>query len=256
MAEKSLVTTDQQAGEYLQKFGKSLSDYAIRKYDHTAFLKSAMLAIADSKELADCLNSEPGKRSLFNALRYASTTGLSLNPQEGKSALIAYGGKIQYQVMKNGMVDLALESGKVDFITAEYVKTNDKFTLTKSVSGDDYKHEPALKDRGDIMGYYAALRLKNGSTHVKWFTAEEISAHRKKYSEKSFMPEIGYGLKTVLKALLRSVSISTDLDTAIANDDFFEADFRVNHGTSADEAAKKLQDDKKPVDTVEQGDLL
>ena len=256
MANNLPITTDSQAGEFLQKFGKSLKDYAVRKYDQTAFLKSAMIAIADNADLSACLKTEEGKRSLFSALRYAGSTGLSLNPQEGKAALIPYKGKIQYQIMKNGMVELALESGKVDFITAEYVKSGDKFVLKKSISGDDYTHEPALKDRGEVIGYYSALRLSSGSTHVKWFTSEEIADHRKKYSEKSFMPEIGYGIKTAMKALLRSVSISRDLDEAIATDDFFEADFTV-HGTTAEEATEKLKDKKQTVkpDPV-QGDLL
>ena len=76
------ATTDSLAGDFLKSFGKSLKDYAVRDYNQTSFLKSAMIAIADSKDLSECLNTDAGKRSLFSALRYAATTGLSLNPQE------------------------------------------------------------------------------------------------------------------------------------------------------------------------------
>ncbi len=234
------ATQDSLAGDFLKSFGRSLKDYAVRDYNQTSFLKSAMIAIADSKDLSECLTTDAGKRSLFSALRYAATTGLSLNPQEGKAALIPYSGKIQYQVMKNGMIDLALESGKVEFITADYVKENDKFSIKKSVHGDEYVFEPALKDRGDVLGYFSALKMKSGSTHVKWFTAEEIKDHRNKYSSKTQMPETGYGIKTALKALLRGISISDELDNAIGADDFFEAEFTVK-GTSADDAAEKLK---------------
>ena len=237
------ATTDSLAGDFLKSFGRSLKDYAVRDYNQTSFLKSAMIAIADSKDLSECLTTDAGKRSLFSALRYAATTGLSLNPQEGKAALIPYGGKIQYQIMKNGMIDLALESGKVEFITADYVKENDKFSIKKSVHGDEYTFEPALKDRGNILGYFSALKMKSGSTHVKWFTAEEIKEHRQKYSSKTQMPETGYGIKTALKALLRGISISDELDNAIGADDFFEAEFTVK-GTSADDAAEKLKEKK------------
>lgn len=237
------ATTDSLAGDFLKSFGRSLKDYAVRDYNQTSFLKSAMIAIADSKDLSECLNTDAGKRSLFSALRYAATTGLSLNPQEGKAALIPYGGKIQYQVMKNGMIDLALESGKVEFITADYVKENDKFSIKKSVHGDEYTFEPALKDRGNVLGYFSALKMKSGSTHVKWFTAEEILKHRQTYSSKTQMPETGYGIKTALKALLRGISISDELDNAIGADDFFEAEFTVK-GTSADDAAEKLKEKK------------
>jgi len=247
MAEKNLpVTIDQQAGQFLQAFGKSLDGYAMRKYDQTAFLKSAMLAISDNHTLAECLKTDAGKKSLFAALRYAATTGLSLNPQEGKAALIGYKNKagemiINYQVMKNGMLDLALESGKVEFITADYVKANDKFDLTKTAEGDNYSFSPALKNRGEIIGFYAALKLKSGPTYVKWLTVEEVENFRDRYSAMyKFNPDSspwkksfdGMGVKTVMKALLRSVRSSDDLDTAIASDDFFEADFKV-HGIPA-----------------------
>lgn len=251
------VSSDTAAGEFLQKFGKSLKDYAVREYNQTSFLKSAMIAIADNKELSECLTTESGKRSLFSALRYAATTGLSLNPQEGKAALIPYGGKIQYQVMKNGMIDLALESGKVEFITADYVKENDAFSIKKSIHGDEYEFSPALKDRGELLGFYAALKMKDGATHVKWITADEVSEHRKKYSSRTQMPESGYGIKTILKALLRNVSISDELDNAIGADDFFEAEFTVKHGTTADDAAEKMKSVKpEPEKSDKQGDLL
>jgi phage RecT family recombinase len=256
MSQSTAVSTDAAAGDFLNKFQKSLKDYAIRKYDGRAFLKSAMIAIADSPTLAECLKTDAGKRSLFNAMRYAATTGLSLNPQEGKAALIGYSGKIQYQVMKNGMIDLALESGKVEFITADYVRENDEFRITKSIDGDKYTFAPALRDRGGVLGYYAALKLASGATHVKWLTAEEVKAHREKYSKASQMPEIGYGVKTVMKALLRSVSISDALDRVIGQDDAIEAEFTV-HGTTADDVAAALSKPDKPVKPeAEQGELL
>ena len=68
------------------------------------------------------------------------------------------------------------------------------------------------------------------------------------------MPEAAYGIKTVLKALLRSISISDELDNAIGADDFFEAEFTVK-GTSADDAAEKLKE-KKPDIKPEGGSLL
>ncbi len=243
-AENAIMPVDKVASEFLQKFGKSLEEYAIREYNHGAFLKSAMIAMVDNSDLSAALKTDQGKMSLFSALRYAATVGLSLNPQEGKSCLIPYGNKIQYQIMKNGMIDLAMESGKVEFIACDYVRENDKFSLTKSVHGDEYNFIPAIKNRGDVLGYFAALKLRSGGTHVKWMTTEEIIEHRKKYSEKSRMPETGYGLKTIMKALLRSVSISTDLDTAIGADDFYEAEFKVEKGTGAEAAAEKLKAEK------------
>lgn len=247
MADKNLpVSVDSLAGGFLQEYGKSLAEYAVRDYNQGTFLKSAMIAIVDNQDLVKLVNTPAGKKQLFGALRYAATIGLSLNPHEGKACLIPYGNKIQYQVMKNGMIDLAMESGKVDFITAEYVRENDKFSLKKTVNGDEYEHIPAIKSRGALLGFYAALKLRNGKTHLKWMTAEEMDEWRKKFSSKTQMPEIGYGLKTIMKALLRNISISDALANAVGADDFYEADFSATPadpepGASAEDVAEALQ---------------
>jgi phage RecT family recombinase len=270
MTDKNLPATKESlTGQFLQHFGKSLKEYAIRKYDETAFLKSAMIAIVEKPELVEVLKTEQGKLSVYNALRYAATTGLSLNPAEGKSALIGFKGKdgnfkVSYQIMKNGMVDLALESGKVEFLSSDLVRQNDKFELKKSMQGDDYNFIPAMKDRGEVIGFFAALKLKSGATHVKWMTVEEINEMRDSYSATfKYNPENspwsksfnGMGLKTVMKALLRNISISPEIDNAVGADDFYETDFK-SYGTP-ETAIKKIEAaDEKVVAKKEPDDLL
>ena len=245
----------------IKDYAPALLEYAVRKYDQTAFLKSAMLAIESNPDLKKCITTDIGKASFIQSLRFASTTGLSLNPQEGKSALVPRSTKsgatiVTYQVMKNGMIDLALESGKVEFIEADYVKKNDHFTgIRKTMDGVNYEFSPALKERGDLLGFFAVMKMKSGATHGKWFTLDEITAHRKQYSEKSYMPEIGYGLKTTVKALLRSVSISAEIDALVKSDDAWTIEPE-QRGVTATETAEKLKTEKKPVDSTVQGDLL
>jgi recombination protein RecT len=248
----------------IKEYAPALSEYAVRKYDQTAFLKSAMLAIESNPELKKCITTDIGKASFIQSLRYASTTGLSLNPQEGKAAIIPrktkqgdkYVDVVTYQVMKNGMIDLALESGKVEFIEADYVKKNDHFTgIRKTMDGVNYEFSPALKDRGELIGFFAVMKMKSGATHGKWYTLQEINDHRKQYSEKSYMPEIGYGLKTTVKALLRSVSISAEIDAIVKTDDAWTIEPE-QRGVTATETAEKLKTEKKVVDSTVQGDLL
>ena len=246
---------DNAVGLYLKESAKSLSQYAVTKYNQDAFIKSAMLAIVDNPAIKECLTTPAGKTSLFNALRYASTTGLSLNPQQGKAALIGYGGKVQYQVMKNGIIDLAMRSGKVEFVTCDTVRENDKFEVEKTSDGDKFSFKPAMKDRGKISGFFAACKLTTGSTMIKWMTVEEIEDHRDRYSSmfkakpeaspwsKSFE---GMGLKTVIKALFRNLSISDELDAAMGSDDKSENEIiNITPGFSSDDAAAKLSEKKK-----------
>jgi len=267
MTEKQIVSIDSSAGDFLKKFSKTLEGYAVRKYDSGAFLKSAMLAIVNSDILSECLMTEKGTKSLYNSMRYAASTGLSLNPSEGEAALIAYRSKnevvINYQIMKNGMITIAMESGKVESLQADYVKENDTFILKKTASGDDYDFSPALKERGEVIGFYASLKMTNGMTHVKWMTKDEIEKHRDTYSimykknqENSpwHKSPVGMGLKTVIKALLSTIKISKELDSALQSDDFIDADFTISPGMSANETADKL---KKKIEKKEGGgDLL
>jgi phage RecT family recombinase len=255
MSNKNLtVVKDENIGQYLEKFGKGLNNYAFRKYNHNSFIKSAMLAISENKDLRDCIKTQPGRLSLFHALKYAATTGLSLNPQEGKAALIPYSGKVQYQIMKNGMIEIAMESGKVEFITCDLVRDNDNFKIKKSVQGDEYEFIPALKDRGEIIGFFAGLKFKSGFTHMCWMTVEEVEEHRDQYAafkgEKSawFKSFPGMGIKTVLKRLLHSVYISDNMDKLIGTDDQFEGDTieLSKNGFSAEDVTEEIKKtDKK-----------
>lgn len=235
----NMIPIEKQAGDFLKSLQGTLSTYAVRSYGEERFIKTAMIALVMNKDLQECLTTNEGKASMVNALRMAAGTGLSLNPQEGKAALIAYSAKVnnrwvktaQYQVMKNGMVELALDSGKVKFITSETVRAADKFTLRKTMSGDEYDFEPARKNRGEPDGFFAAVGMLDGTTHCRYMTIEEVQEHRDKYAKgllddkgnpkqghtwnKSFL---GMAEKTVLKRLLRNVHISVEVDQVIGAD--------------------------------------
>lgn len=253
MNEKNLTITDNDVGRYLETMKQSLSKYAVKNYNQDSFFKSAMLAIVENDNLRACLTTPQGKASLFNALRYAATTGLSLNPQEGKACLIAYGGKVQYQVMKNGLLSLAMDSGQVSLIQAEAVRINDEFKLTKTSDGDSYFFSPALRDRGDFLGFFASVKFKNGNKCVCWMTKKEIEDHRDTYSAMfKSKPEVspwkksfeGMAIKTVLTKLIRNLIISDDLDRVIGTDDMFEGE-TINvskNGYSAEDITKEIQE--------------
>jgi phage RecT family recombinase len=251
--QNQLVTVESQAKDFLQKqIAPVLADYAVREYGHTQFIKSAMIAISMDDNLQEAMGTKEGKAGLVNAMRMAAGTGLSLNPQEGKAALICYNKKINngwvkipsYQVMKNGLIQLALESGKVEFITAETVREADQFSMSKTMNGDEYNFSPARKSRGTIDGFFAAVKMKTGECHTRYMTAEEVGEHRQQFSDKTKMPEEGYGQKTVLKKLLNNLHICQQIDNAIGaeNAETHEViEVRAEKGTSADQLQQKLE---------------
>lgn len=212
----------------LTKFQDTLQKYAVTDYEFGTWARTALLCIEDNDKLMDCLRTDNGQRSLVHALKYAAQTGLSLNPQEGKAALIAYSGTVQYQVMKSGLKELAMRSGKVAHITADVVFKNDDFDVEKTTEGDTYRFRPCLDDRGDVRGFYAAIKMISGEAHVAYMSLKEIEDHRNSYAanqngpwKKSF---IGMGIKTVLKKLLRLVDIGVEASVAVGADDSSEAE--------------------------------
>jgi phage RecT family recombinase len=227
------VANDKMISDFLIERRDKLVQYAIRGYDANAFVRSAFMAISQNRELQACLKTDDGRDSLYNALRLAASTGLSLNPQEGKAALVAYNGIASYQIMKNGLIELALASGQVEYITSDYVCEHDTFFIEKKMDGDGdvYRFSPALTKRGPIIGFFAAIKLTSGKGHVAWMTTEEIDQFRATYARgRADNPKSpwntsfsGMGIKTVIKKLLRSLNLSPDTTSAIIGDDISDA---------------------------------
>jgi phage RecT family recombinase len=257
MTQKSLAVIEKSAADFLTGLKATLPTYAIREYRPETFVKSAMIAIVSNDKLQECLTSNEGKASLINAMRMAAGNGLSLNPQEGKAALIPYSKKVgqnkwvqtaQYQVMKNGLIELALESGKVEFITADTVRAGDNFTLTKTMNGDEYFFSPARVDRGEIDGFFAAVKMKDGTCHTVYMANDQSLEHRERFSKKTAMPVEGYGQKTALKRLLNNLHISPELSQAVGSDNIQEAellDYPAESGTGAEDLEAALNDQKE-----------
>jgi recombination protein RecT len=221
----------------LQEWTPRLEGYKLRKYDSNAFVRSAFLAIQTNENIVKAMQTKNGQASLYNAMCYAAATGLSLNPQEGKAALIAYGDKVDYQIMSNGLKEIALSAGKIIQVVSDVVKSKDDFKILKTSDGDKYQWSPALADRGEAIGYFCAIRLKSGINHVEYMTKHEVEEHRDKYAKRSAYDSSGkprYGsawwtsfdgmaLKTVVKQILRRVSVGVEsenfvLDSVIKND--------------------------------------
>ena len=254
--EKQLETMSKAMQNYFSEISSNLSGYN-KNANVKDFLMSASLMISESSELRGCLNTPAGKNSLYKALKYGVITGLSLNPQEGKAALIAYNGNVQYQIMKNGLIELAMESGKVQSITSDTVRENDEFKIVKSPDTDTYTFSPARKNRGSIDGFFAAVKLTNKICHLKYMAIEDVEAHRDSYSAlfkakptlspwtKSFE---GMALKTVIKALFRSLSISPKMDQTVGLDDKIEIEEPIS--------ITPITPDDKPTDPEELKDKI
>ncbi len=181
---------------------------------YQAWKQDAALAIIENADLRACMTTEAGRISLVRALQRSASTGLSLNPQLGESALVAINGAVSFWPMKNGIVRKAMETGAIEYVEAGTVFVNDTFRIRKSARGDDYEFEPALEDRGAVRGYFAVAVLKSGRSVLEFWTHAQAEEHKKKFGKGLSKPGSAWNTnagamheKSVLKALLSGLHL-------------------------------------------------
>jgi recombinational DNA repair protein RecT len=223
---------------------------AIRGYNKKAFIASLIMTIYETDGVRSCLASAEGRRSLYNAMMRAGSLGLSLNPQEGKACIVPYKGEAAYQIMKEGYIELILETGAVSYVKSWTVYENDTLIgPSETENGATYQFAPARKNRGTIDGCIAVAGLNDGKSIALYMNAEEIAEWKKKYSPYSRLSLREYGEKTVIKRLCRSIKLPMlkGLDEVILQEEADEEAALRNvtpheeKGVDAEELAGKLE---------------
>lgn len=217
-----------------------------------AWKQDAALAVIENDDLRNCMATEPGKISMVRALQRSASSGLSLNPQKGESALVPINGKVNFWPMKNGLCKKALETGALEYIEANTVFEGDAFKLKKSARGDDYDFEPGVENRGHAKGFFAVAVLKNGRSIVEYWPMSQAKEHRDKFAKGKDRASSAWNTnfnamceKSVLKALLTGLylpQLSTllEMDNEIEQAEMRDVTEPQHKGTSADNLAADL----------------
>jgi len=258
--------TVQTISTQVHEWAPSLKDFALTEFNQQHFFKTAIMAISETPALMECMETPAGRSSLYSAMKRAFSTGLSLNPQEGKAAIIAYKGKAKYQIMKEGAIDIIFDSGDIKTLMVEIVYAADEFSIEKSNQGDIYHFSPARSGRGEVDGYFCAITDKEGISHVKYMTQEECfevrDNHSSMFKAKPDMSpwtksEKGMCKKTVIKAAIRDLHISPsskalfsseDIELNIDEPPMKDVTPKKPTGNTANDVAKKLEGKKENQD--------
>ena len=139
------------------------------------FERNLMNALMSAPKLLDC-----NPREVFREVAKIAAVGLLLDPQLGEAYLIASNTGPQARVGYRGLIKLARQSGDVAMIYAHEVYSGDEIECHL---GDEKKltHRPNLfGDRGEIVGYYAVIKYKDGETDFEPMTPAQINAIRDK----------------------------------------------------------------------------
>lgn len=146
------------------------------------------------------------------------------------------GHKAQLVIGYQGLIELALRSGKISSLIARTVYKNDEFSVDYGLA-DMLVHRPNLfSDRGEPIAYYAIAKFTSGGHAFIVMTHREMLDYRQKHAKartkegEVFGPWVdnfeGMAHKTCIRQLSKYMPKSTELAIAIAADEGVRVDIR------------------------------
>lgn len=189
------------------------------------FTRMVMTAVSSTPQLANCTF-----ESFCGAMLQSAQLGLEPNTPLGQAYLIPRKNnrkgvtECQFQLGYQGMLALAYRGGAT-MITAHEVCENDEFEYEYGLE-PLLKHRPAIKNRGDIIAYYATYKLESGGYGFAVMSKEDIEKHAQRYSDaykSSYSPWAKQfdemAKKTVIKKALKYAPMSAEFMKSVNSDE-------------------------------------
>lgn len=197
-------------------------------------MKVAQIAATTTPALAKC-----DVASLVGAIGQCAQMGLEPNTVLGHAYLVPFNTKrkdsngnerwvnsVQVIIGYKGLIDLARRSGQIVSIAAHEVCQNDEFELVYGLD-EKLNHTPAMGERGEIVGFYAVAKLKDGGHCFEFMSRHQIDQiMRASQSKGGYGPWKDHytemGRKTVIRRLAKYLPLSIEFQTAAALDGLAE----------------------------------
>lgn len=202
------------------------------------FTRIALTAYSRNEKLQECT-----AESFLGSMMQAAQLGVEPNTPLGQAYLIPYRNKgvmeVQFQLGYRGMIDLAYRSGEVQNIQAHEVYENDTFEYELGLN-PKLRHVPALKDRGEVILYYAVFKLTNGGVGFEVMSKEDVEAFAKKksktYGTGPWQSDFNaMAKKTLVKRLLKFAPLKSDFVRAVTADETIKSGISENMTDLPDE---------------------
>lgn len=205
------------------------------------FVRTVQTAISMAPDIGAACNTPGGVQSLMIACTKAATDGLIIDGRE--AALVTFNQKVkrdngkedwekrvQYMPMVAGLMKKARNSGDISTIDAIIVHKNDDFSYNPATD-DAPDHNPDwFGDRGEAVGVYAVVKLKDGTTQVEVMSKAQIlaiagqSKNSGQYDPKTGKNFGEWWRKTVIRRIAKYLPSSSD------RDEFMQAVSRIDEG--------------------------
>lgn len=210
--------TDKSIKDYLMSYQAEFAKALPSVLTPERFTRMALTAMTKTPKLAQCTPA-----SFMAAILEAAQLGLEPNTPLGQAYLIPYGNSCQFQIGYKGLIDLAHRSGELKSVEAHEVYENDLFEFELGLE-PKLVHKPAMKNRGEIIWYYAVYHLVNGGYGFEVMSREDIEKHAMKYSKtfKNGPWQTDFDAmakKTVLKKALKYAPLKSDFVRGVAVDE-------------------------------------
>lgn len=187
------------------------------------FTRIVLTTLSSNRQLQQC---KP--ETFLGAMMQAAQLGVEPNTPLGQAYLIPYRNhgqlECQFEIGYKGLLALFYRSGGKDLQSHE-VYENDTFEFEFGLE-PKLRHVPAMRDRGQVIAYYAVWRTKDGGYGFDVMSVEDIRAHMHKFSkaaEKGFSPWSTnfdeMAKKTVIKKALKYAPLSTEFVRAMSADE-------------------------------------
>jgi recombination protein RecT len=188
--------------------------------------------------------------TIQNAIVNVASIGLTLNPARGYAYLVpeyskANGGQeCQLRISFKGLMKIATDSGQIEWVKADVVKANDKFSFNSAWELPEHTMNP-FAERGEPVGVYCVAKLTNGgqlTDVMNWAEVMKIKACAKTQMVWEKWPEEMAKKAVIKRAAKQWPGTELRLDTAIA---------MLNDGEGSESIQRKEKPvQQKPIATV------
>lgn len=222
------------------------------------FTRITLSALSSNSKLQECT-----QMSFLAAMMNAAQLGLEPNTPLGQAYLIPYRNKgvmeCSFQIGTFGLLELAYRTGQYKDIYAHTVYENDEFEYELGLE-PKLTHKPAMSNRGNPIAYYAVYHTKNGGHGMTVMSYEDVRNHAAKYS-KSYNSGPwannfdSMAKKTVLKQLLKYAPKTSELASAIAQDETVKSSISDDMSLVENEA-DYIDVEPAPANVDENGEII
>lgn len=156
---------------------------SVRTDNNLNFEKEAGFAIQSitANDYA-CKVAMSNRQSVVNAVNNIAAIGISLNPAKKQAYLVPRDGRICLDISYMGLLDLAIQSGAIQWGQAEVVYQSDGFALNGFDKPPTHTRNPFSKDRGPVVGAYCVVKTTSGDYLTTCMSLDEVYEIRNRSS--------------------------------------------------------------------------